>query len=60
MKIEILPMQIWRHNITEEMYRVSSTTPEKVELYLFENPWVDEIIIKEELYKNYTFIEELI
>ena len=60
MNREILPTQIWQYNFTDEMYKVSSTTPEKVELYLFENPWVDKIVSKEELHKNYTFIDELI
>ena len=60
MNIEILPTQIWQENFTEERYKVSSTTPDKVELYLFDNPWVDVIVSKEELYKNYTFIDELI
>ena len=57
MKREIRILQIWQHNITEETYKVSSTTPDKVELYLFENPWLDEIVSKEELYQNYTFIK---
>jgi hypothetical protein len=60
MNREILPTQIWQNNLTKWMYKVSSTTPNKVEMYLLLDLWDCEIVSKEELHKNYTFIDELI
>ena len=54
MKIEILPMQIWKSNYADVYYKIFGGSANDVEMYDLDNIWDSKVISKKELKKHFT------